>query len=205
MQTQLNNIKFDDNGLVPAIAQDEDTLEVLMLAWMNREALEKTLQGPHATYYSRSRQALWTKGETSGHLQEVVSVRYDCDADAILLRVRQTGPACHTGARNCFFNVLKDEGPGADASILGELFGVIEDRKKNPREGSYTNKLFTGGLDRILKKVGEEAGEVIIAAKNEDSEEIAYEAADLIYHLFVLLSEQGMSPSDVYMQLRTRR
>ena len=205
MQTELDNIKFGADGLVPAIAQDEDTLEVLMLAWMNREALEKTLQGPYATYYSRSRRALWTKGETSGHLQEVVSVRYDCDADAVLLRVRQTGPACHTGARTCFFNALTDGGPGADASILGELFGVIEDRKQNPKEGSYTNKLFTGGLDRILKKVGEEAGEVIIAGKNEDRYEIACEAADLIYHLFVLLSEQGMAPSDVYAQLRRRR
>ena len=205
MQTQLENMNFDANGLVPAIAQDADTLEVLMLAYMNREALEKTLEGPYATYYSRSRQTLWTKGETSGNLQEVLSVRYDCDADTILLRVRQKGVACHTGARTCFFNVLKDDEPFADASILGELFNVIEDRKQNPKEDSYTNKLFTDGLDRILKKVGEEAGEVIIAAKNEDKEEIAYEAADLIYHLCVLLSQQGMTPGYVYDQLKKRR
>lgn len=205
MQTRLDEVRFGPDGLVPAIAQDEDTLEVLMLAYMNREALEKTLEGPHATYYSRSRQKLWTKGETSGHLQRVVSVRYDCDADTVLLRVRQTGPACHTGARTCFFNVLKEGGPEADASILGELFNVIEDRKQNPKEASYTNRLLSGGPDRILKKIGEEAGEVIIAGKNEDSAEIAYEAADLIYHLFVLLSSQGMAPADVYAQLRKRR
>ncbi|MFZ5975940.1 MAG: bifunctional phosphoribosyl-AMP cyclohydrolase/phosphoribosyl-ATP diphosphatase HisIE [Bacillota bacterium] len=205
MHTQLENIKFGTDGLVPVITQDVDTLEVLMFAYMNREALEITLKGPYATYFSRSRQALWTKGETSGNLQEVVSVRYDCDADTVLLRVRQRGVACHTGARTCFFNVLKDLETLPDASVLGELFHVIEDRKANPKEGSYTNKLFTGGLDRILKKVGEEAGEVIIAAKNEDQEEIAYEAADLIYHLFVLLSQQSMTPGHVYEQLRKRQ
>lgn len=200
----LEDIKFGPDGLVPAIAQDAESLEVLMLAWMDREALEKTVKGPYATYYSRSRKELWVKGATSGNLQEVVSVRYDCDADAMLVKVRQKGVACHTGARSCFFNAVKG-GDVADASILGELFAVIEDRKANPREGSYTNKLLTGGLDRILKKVGEEAGEVIIAGKNEDPDEIAYEAADLIYHLFVLLAQQGMTPGDVYAKLRERR
>lgn len=206
MPTRLDDIKFDANGLVPVIAQDAETLEVLMLAYMDREALEKTIKGPYATYYSRSRQTLWTKGETSGNVQEVSSLRYDCDADTLLLKVRQKGVACHTGARTCFFNPLREEdGRFADASILGELFAVIEDRKQNPKQGSYTNKLFTGGLDRILKKVGEEAGEVIIAGKNEDSAEIAYEAADLIYHLFVLLSQQGMTPGQVYEELKKRR
>lgn len=201
----LNEIKFDENGLVPAIAQDVNTMEVLMLAYMNKEALQKTLEGPYATYYSRSRQSLWVKGETSKNVQEVVSVSYDCDGDTILVRVKQTGVACHTGARTCFHNLLTKPEEKTDASVLGELFNVIEDRKQNPVEGSYTNKLFVGGLDRILKKVGEEAGEVIIAAKNEDKAEIAYEAADLMYHLFVTLAQQGMTPADIYDELKKRR
>ena len=201
----LENVKFGPDGLIPAIAQDVESLEVLMLAYMNAEALQKTLAGPYATYYSRSRQELWVKGETSGNLQEVVSVELDCDGDAVLVKVRPKGPACHTGARSCFFTGLREGKDQADASILGELFSVIEDRKKNPKAGSYTNKLFTGGLDRILKKVGEEAGEVIIGGKNEDPAEIAYESADLVYHLLVLLSQQGMTPGDVYAELKRRR
>lgn len=200
-----DEIKFDEKGLIPAIAQDADTMEVLMLAYMNEEALKKTLEGPYATYFSRSRQQLWVKGETSGNLQQVVSVRYDCDGDAILVRVRQKGAACHTGEKSCFYRLAGEYDEPEDARILGELFNVIQDRKEHPSENSYTNKLFLRGLDRIIQKVGEESIEVVIAGKNQNSEEISYEAADLFYHLWVLLAASDMKPSDIYAQLRKRR
>lgn len=228
----MHEIKFDDRGLVPAIAQDVRTDEVLMLAWMNRESLQRTLETGRAHYYSRSRQALWLKGETSGHFQDVRSISCDCDGDTLLLRVEQTGAACHTGHRSCFYRKFEASGfkteeqkSGSDAGetktaepvpaeipsglsgsdVLQEVFSVIKDRQAHPREGSYTNYLFGKGLDKILKKIGEEASETIIAAKNGDMDEIKAEISDLLYHIMVLLAERGMTPEDVYGELRGRR
>lgn len=227
----LNEIKFDDRGLIPAIAQDVRTDEVLMLAWMNRESLEKTLETGRAHYYSRSRQALWLKGETSGHFQNVRSLSYDCDGDTLLLKVEQTGAACHTGHRSCFYRKFEASGFKAEEpkngagrveeaaepasadepsgisgpDVLQEVFSVIKDRQAHPREGSYTNYLFDKGLDKILKKIGEEASETIIAAKNGGRDEIKAEISDLLYHIMVLLAERGMTPEDVYRELQGRR
>lgn len=214
----LDEIKFDAQGLVPTVIQEIGSGEVLMLAYMNREALEKTINESEAWYYSRSRQALWHKGETSGHIQRVKEIRYDCDADTILLKVEQTGAACHTGHHSCFYRdasgqevIAKEQdmtvvynapaGPG----IIQELYQVILDRQQKMPEGSYTTYLFTKGLDKICKKVGEEAAEVIIAAKNQDKEEIIYEVSDLIYHLMVLGVQAGVRPEDIYTQLKSRR
>lgn len=192
-------------GLVPAIAQDVHTGEVLMLAYMDREALEKTLETGYAHYHSRSRDALWKKGETSGHTQRVLSVRLDCDRDALLLLVEQKGAACHTGSRTCFFSPLKEQQNAPDPQILFTLRDVIRSRRENPAEGSYTNYLFEKGIDKILKKVGEESAEVIIAAKNEGTAELQYETADLLYHLLVLLEEKGLALEAVLGELRGRR
>ena len=174
----LSMIRWNEQGLVPAIAQDAVDGTVLMLAWMNEASLQLTLETGFATYYSRSRQQLWKKGETSGHVQEVLTVKYDCDADAILLTVRQTGPACHTGARSCLFKDLKkadeDELP-ATSHILEQVYRVIEDRKEHPQEGSYTNYLLEKGIEKICKKVGEESSETIIAAMKNSKEEVTYE------------------------------
>ena len=204
----LSAIKFNDQGLVPAIAQDAATGEVLMLAWMNEESLRLTLETGWATYFSRSRQQLWKKGETSGHTQRVLGVKYDCDGDAILLTVEQTGPACHTGARSCFFNDLmtpdEDDLP-ATAAILEQVYAVIADRKEHPQEGSYTNYLLGKGIEKICKKLGEEASESIIAAMKNNREEVTYEAADLLYHLLVLLYDRGVTPADVWAELARRR
>lgn len=190
-------------GLVPAIAQDAHTGEVLMLAYMDEEAMEKTLSTGFAHYHSRSRDALWKKGESSGNVQRVVSVRLDCDRDAVLLLVEQEGNACHTGARSCFFNTVKD---GEDDSrILFDLAEVLADRRKHPAAGSYTNYLFDKGIDKILKKVGEESAEVIIAAKNPGTEELRYESADLLYHLLVLFEEKGLDLREVFAELKGRR
>ena len=204
----LSMIRWNEQGLVPAIAQDALDGTVLMLAWMNEASLQLTLETGFATYYSRSRQQLWKKGETSGHVQEVLAVKYDCDADAILLTVRQTGPACHTGARSCFFNDLKkadeDELP-ATSHILEQVYRVIEDRKEHPQEGSYTNYLLEKGIEKICKKVGEESSETIIAAMKNSKEEVTYEAADLLYHLLVLCYDRGVTPSDLWEELARRR
>lgn len=213
----LEEIKFDGQGLVPVVVQEAGSSAVLMLAYMNREALELTLNQGQAWYYSRSRQQLWRKGETSGHVQSVKGIRYDCDSDAVLLQVEQTGPACHTGHHSCFYRNAQGEeleagqditavyqalvGPG----IIHELYQVILDRQQKMPEGSYTTYLFTKGLDKICKKVGEEAAEVIIAAKNKDNEEITYEISDLIYHLMVLGVQAGVTPEDIYAQLQARR
>ena len=204
----LSAIKFNDQGLVPAIAQDAATGEVLMLAWMNEESLRLTLETGFATYFSRSRQQLWKKGETSGHTQRVLGVKYDCDGDTLLLTVEQTGPACHTGARSCFFNDLmtpdEDDLP-ATAAILEQVYAVIADRKEHPQEGSYTNYLLGKGIEKICKKLGEEASESIIAAMKNNREEVTYEAADLLYHLLVLLYDRGVTPADVWAELARRR
>ena len=196
------DVKYNKEGLVPAIAQDIATGEVLMLAYMNEEALNLTLATNIAHYYSRSRKKLWKKGETSGNIQEVKGLYYDCDKDAILLKVNQKGVACHTGTYSCFFNEVKASKDYKNT--IGDLYKVILDRKSNPQEGSYTNYLFNEGIDKILKKVGEESAEVIIGAKNS-KEELIYESSDLIYHLLVLLVNQGVSLGDVYEELNKRK
>ena len=204
----MSKIKFDGNGLVPAIAQDARTGRVLMLAYMNAQSLQMTLDSGYATYFSRSRQQLWRKGETSGHTQRVLEMRYDCDGDALLLTVEQEGPACHTGEISCFHNPIltadaDDLPPTAD--VVQQVYDVICDRKEHPREGSYTNYLLDKGVEKICKKVGEEASETIIAAMKRSKPEVCYEAADLVYHLLVLLFEQGVTPDDLWTELARRR
>jgi phosphoribosyl-AMP cyclohydrolase / phosphoribosyl-ATP pyrophosphohydrolase len=204
-------IKYDDKGLVPVIAQDVYTGAVLMLAYANEEAVRKTAETKKAHYFSRSRNKLWQKGETSGNVQEVRDILIDCDGDALIYKVVQSGPSCHTGNATCFFESLlcrdkdgAEDSPGSVA-VLKEVFNVIIDRKNNPKEDSYTNYLFDKGIDKILKKVGEEAAETIIAAKNNDPAEIALEVSDLVYHLMVMLADRGMTPEAVYRELENRR
>lgn len=207
----LDTIKFDENGLVPAVLQDAKTGQVLMVAYMNREALEKTISSGKAVFYSRSRQKLWLKGETSGHYMNVESLRADCDMDCLLLKVTPEGPACHTGKTSCFYRELsadkfvENEECDNKAVVLQEVYETISDRKKNKKEGSYTNYLFEKGLDKILKKIGEEATEVIIGAKNAGTDEACYEIGDLLYHLMVLMVEKGMSWDDVFRELEKRQ
>jgi phosphoribosyl-AMP cyclohydrolase / phosphoribosyl-ATP pyrophosphohydrolase len=201
------NIRFDEKGLVPAIVQDVETKEVLTLAYMNQESLTKTLETGETWFYSRSRQELWHKGATSGNTQSVVSVKYDCDQDAVLVLVEPKGPACHTGAVSCFTEGVVSERAAsslADYQILQSLEKLILEREKERPEGAYTTYLFEKGVDKILKKVGEEASEVIIAAKNRDKEELKWEAADLLYHLQVLLVEQGLPLKEVLKTLEER-
>ena len=200
----IKNLKFDDKGLIPAIAQDVDTKEVLMLAYMNEESIRKTLEEKKACYYSRSRQELWTKGLTSGNIQEVKGLYYDCDADSILVLVKQTGVACHTGNYSCFFNPIMEKENIDTKDVLEKLYSLLEDRKVNPVDGSYTNYLFDKGSDKILKKVGEESAEVIIAAKNESKEEITYEISDLVYHTLVLMVNSGIKIEDIKKELISR-
>ncbi len=200
----LDGVHFGADGLVPAIAQDARTGEVLMQAYMNAESLRMTLESGYATYFSRSRWQLWRKGETSGHTQRVIRLSYDCDGDSILMQVEQIGPACHTGARSCFFNpVLEGDMPAAP-SILETIEATIADRAQNPKEGSYTNYLLDKGVEKICKKVGEEASETIIAAVKGDADGLAGEAADLLYHLTVLLYAQGVPLQDVWEVLKKR-
>ena len=199
----IEQIKFDEKGLVPAIIQDYYTKEVLTLAYMNKESLEITLRDKKTCFFSRSRQELWLKGETSGNYQHVVSVKYDCDADALLVEVKKDGPACHTGAESCFFNSLF-EAEDYSSFTPEKLYELIKDRKINPNEKSYTTYLFEKGLDKILKKVGEECAEVIIGAKNNDNDELRYEIADLYYHTLVLMIEQGLTIQDVKDELAKR-
>ena len=202
----IDSVKFDEKGLVPVVVQDVKTNAVLMVAYMNREALLQTLETGGMVYYSRSRGKLWRKGETSGHFQTLKELKIDCDGDTLLALVSQEGPACHTGRYSCFFESLYGEGDNTGGyGVIDELFGVISDRKANPKEGSYTNYLFDKGIDKILKKVGEEAAEVIIAAKNGSADEIRYETADLVYHLLVMLSERGLTPGEVFAALEKRR
>jgi len=200
-----DTIKFDEKGLVPAIIQDAETLEVLTLAYMNKESLEKTLETGETWFYSRSRQELWHKGATSGNTQAVVSIKYDCDQDALLVLVNPQGPACHTGAVSCFSGGVTERNTElSDLQILAALEKVILDREKERPEGAYTTYLFEKGVDKILKKVGEEAAEVIIAAKNRSHEELKWEAADLLYHLQVLLVEQNLPLKEVLKTLKER-
>lgn len=214
---RIEELKFDAQGLIPAIIQDVRTKDVLMMAYMNRESLEKTLTTGTTWFYSRSRGKLWQKGETSGHYQYVKEASYDCDADTLLFKVEQVGVACHEGFASCFHYDLRDgqaagepaQDPasvyGSGPAILNELFRVIADRKQNPQEGSYTTYLFTKGQDKILKKVGEEAAETIIASKNHSKDEVVYEMADLWYHCLVLLANHGFAPRDIFAELAKRR
>ena len=203
----FEEFKLNSDGLIPVIAQDYKTGDVLMMAYMNKEAYEKTLETGTMTYFSRSRQSLWVKGETSGHYQYVQELIIDCDKDTILAKVKQIGVACHTGSPNCFFTPLykKEYDSVNPLKILEEDYNIIVDRKNNPREGSYTNYLFDSGVDKILKKVGEEATEIIIAAKNPNPEEIKYEMADFLYHAMVLMVEKGVTWDDVVRELANRR
>ncbi|GAA6741039.1 bifunctional phosphoribosyl-AMP cyclohydrolase/phosphoribosyl-ATP diphosphatase HisIE [Thermus oshimai] len=187
----LSQVRFDEGGLVPVVVQDARTGEVLTLAYANREALEETLRTRRSTFYSRSRKALWRKGETSGHVQEVVEVLLDCDGDAVVYRVLPHGPACHTGERSCFHRALLPGNPPL-GFVLAQVYATIEERLKILPEGSYVARLHREGLDRILKKIGEEAGEVMIAAKNHNPEELRHEAADLLFHLLLVLAEEGV-------------
>lgn len=201
----LETIKFDEKGLVTAVAQDYLTNQVLMVAYMDKEALEITLREKRACYYSRSRQQLWRKGETSGHFQNLKSLYYDCDADAILMKVEQLGNACHTGEYSCFFNEVYSENKTNETSILNQVIDQIKDRKANPKEGSYTNYLFSKGLDKILKKIGEESSEVIIAAKNKSKNELVMEMCDLIYHSLVLMVSENITFQDIETELKNRQ
>ncbi|MEG0309492.1 MAG: bifunctional phosphoribosyl-AMP cyclohydrolase/phosphoribosyl-ATP diphosphatase HisIE, partial [Eubacterium sp.] len=182
MNTEIK-LKYNHHGLIPAVLQDYYTRQVLMVAYMNEESLAKTLETGNATFWSRSRKELWTKGETSGHFQEVVAIDYDCDADTLLIQVLPKGPACHTGNTSCFYRNLytNTEKLTGNVDILHILANQVQDRKDNPVEGSYTNYLFDKGLDKILKKVGEECTEIVIAAKNKEKEEIKYEISDFLY------------------------
>ncbi len=200
----VSAIRYDARGLVPAIAQDAYTGEVLMQAYMNAESLQATLASGYATYWSRSRQELWRKGATSGHLQRVIRLSYDCDADSILLQVEQTGPACHTGHRSCFHHPVIEGDMPATSAILDTIEATIADRAANPRPGSYTNYLLDKGAEKISKKVGEEATETVIAAMKGDADGLAGEAADLLYHLAVLLHQQGVPLRDVWEMLKKR-
>ena len=199
-------MKTNEQGLIPCIVQDYKNDQVLMMAWMNRESFQKTLETGRMTYYSRSRQSLWVKGETSGHFQYVKSMAVDCDNDTLLARVSQIGAACHTGNRSCFYRTLV-ETTSDDTNplhVFQDVYNVILDRKEHPKEGSYTNYLFDKGIDKILKKVGEENTEIIIAAKNPDPEEIKYEISDYLYHLMVLMAERGVTWDDITSELARR-
>ncbi len=212
----IKTIKFDDKGLVPAIAQDYLTNDVLMLAYMDEEALRKTLSTGRVHYYSRSRKSLWLKGETSGHFQHLKTLRYDCDNDAILVRIDQTGAACHTGHRSCFFseftgNAVIDieqqhrNGPLPDnAGIIDAVYGVILQRKNNPPPKSYVHSLMAKGVAAINAKITEEASEVAEAGKEKKDADVVYEAADLIFHLLVLLGFRDIAIADVYKELSRR-
>ncbi|MCC9022314.1 bifunctional phosphoribosyl-AMP cyclohydrolase/phosphoribosyl-ATP diphosphatase HisIE [Bacillus nakamurai] len=199
---RADELRFNEDGLIPAIVQDAASKEVLTLAYMNRESYVKTIETKETWFYSRSRQELWHKGGTSGNTQAVKGIRYDCDQDALIVLVEPSGPACHTGSYSCF---SPEKAEAADRfSILNELESVIAKRQAEMPEGAYTTYLFREGVDKILKKVGEEASEVIIAAKNRDHEELKWEAADLLYHLLVLLREQALPLDEVLEVLKKR-
>lgn len=209
--TDLSQLNFDQSGLIPVVTQEARTGAVLMQAYADRAALERTLQTREATYYSRSRGEQWVKGRTSGHTQRVLSVQADCDGDSLLYRVEQTGPACHTGEYSCFYRpLLGEDAPGAappDTGLDGTLervYATISERLATLPEGSYVARLHAGGLDRVLKKISEEAGEVLLAAKNADRAELSTEVADLLFHTLFAMAEVGVSPADVAAVLRGR-
>ncbi len=199
----IDELKFDEKGLIPAIVTDVETGEVLTLAYMNRESLRISMEEGRTCFWSRSRQEFWRKGETSGNVQHIVSITADCDGDALTVRVRKDGPACHTGAESCFHNpIWRSEEP--EPFSLQGLYDLLLDRKAKLPEGSYTTYLFQKGLDKILKKVGEESTEVIIAGKAEDKKETIYEIADLSYHVLVLMAELGITVDEVRAELASR-
>ncbi len=215
-EVDISMIKFDDNGLVPAVVQEENG-QVLMLAYMNAESLQKTIETGYTWFYSRSRKRLWNKGEESGNKQKVREISYDCDGDTLLIKVHQTGVACHTGTYTCFSGrklveekekslaLVEPEPETSLATVLNDLYNVIQERQLNPVEGSYTNYLFEKGQDKILKKVGEEAVETVIASKNNKSEEVLYEMGDLWYHCLVLLAYHELTPDQLLDELMSRR
>ena len=198
----IETLKYDDKGLIPAIVTDVDTGKVLMLAYMNAESLRISIEEGRTCFWSRSRGELWRKGETSGNVQHIVSIKADCDKDALLVTVRKDGPACHTGARSCFFEEIYRS--GAEPFSLDSLYRLINDRKANRKPGSYTTYLFDKGSDKMLKKIGEESTEVIIAGKSGDNTETVYEIADLAYHVMVLMAERGITPDDIKKELASR-
>jgi len=206
MLMKMEALKWNEQGLIPAVVQEFTNKKVLMLAYMNEESLQKTIDTGETWFYSRSRDALWHKGETSGNFQEVKRIRYDCDGDTLLIEVIQKGVACHTGNYTCFYNDIQDNVKEDDLEpeIIPMLVDIIKDRRKNPREGSYTKYLFDKGIDKILKKIGEESAEVIIAAKNPDNGELIYELADLVYHALVLMELRGVSIDEIKMELTGR-
>ena len=202
----FEDFKLNNDGMIPCITQDYKTGQVLMLAYMTKESFEKTIASGKMCYYSRSRQELWTKGDTSGHYQYVKSLSIDCDNDTILAKVAQIGAACHTGNRSCFYRdlVKKEYDDTNPLLVFEEVYNTILDRKDHPKEGSYTNYLFDKGVDKILKKVGEEATEIVIAAKNPDSDELKYEICDFLYHMMVLMAQQDVSWKEITDELATR-
>jgi len=203
----FEELKTNADGLIPVIVQDDKTDEVLMLAYMNKEAYDTTIKTGQMTYYSRSRKSQWVKGETSGHFQYVKSLTVDCDLDTILAKVTQIGPACHTGNKTCFFNSIMDKGEQKSDNplhVFQDVYDVIMDRKLHPKEGSYTNYLFDKGVDKILKKLGEEATEIVIAAKNPNPNEIKYEISDFLYHMMVLMAEKGVTWEEIVEDLAKR-
>jgi phosphoribosyl-ATP pyrophosphohydrolase/phosphoribosyl-AMP cyclohydrolase len=211
MTTSFDNLKYDERGLIPAIVQDAHTREVLTLAYVNAESLRRTVEERETWFWSRSRNELWHKGATSGNIQRVVDIRPDCDKDAVLILVEPEGPACHTGARTCFSADVEEKDlrePRQPVEQIGEtlvnLFQVITSRRAERPEGSYTTYLFEQGLDKILKKIGEEAAETIIAAKNTEEGPLVSETSDLIYHLLVLLSERGITLEQISAELQVR-
>lgn len=203
---EFSELKLNPSGLIPVIVQDYKTNEVLMLAYMNKEAFNHTVKSGRMTYYSRSRKELWIKGETSGHYQYLKSLTVDCDKDTLLAKVEQIGAACHTGSRSCFFQQIvgNDYDTTNPLQVFESVYGTIVNRKENPKEGSYTNYLFDKGIDKILKKVGEEATEIVIAAKNPNPEEIKYEISDFLYHVMVLMVERGITWEDITRELAER-
>ena len=213
MKVPIEQIKFDERGLVPVVVQDFNTRQVLTVAYMNAESLSRTVETKETWFFSRSRASLWHKGETSGHTQRVTDILVDCDSDALTILVEPNGPACHTGKQTCFHNELKEAelseetaGRASDrGAVLSELYALIETRKRERPAGSYTTYLFDQGLDKILKKVGEESSETIIAAKNKDASLLAGEVSDLLYHLLVLMVERGVTLEQVCAELRRRR
>jgi phosphoribosyl-AMP cyclohydrolase / phosphoribosyl-ATP pyrophosphohydrolase len=206
--SDLSMLQFNEQGLIPAVVQDAANGQVLMLAYMNRESLEKTLATGITHYWSRSRSTLWQKGETSGHIQRVREIRYDCDADALLVMVDQQGMACHTGERSCFFNHLPESphqaNPPVTDTLLSQLYDVILDRKQRPPQHSYVASLIARGQDQVLKKVVEEAAEVVLASKNGHADDILYEMADLWFHALVVLGWHNLAPHGVLQELQRR-
>ncbi|MBN1778315.1 MAG: bifunctional phosphoribosyl-AMP cyclohydrolase/phosphoribosyl-ATP diphosphatase HisIE [Clostridiales bacterium] len=203
IQAIESKLKFDENGLIPVVVQDYATHEVLTLAYMNRESLRISLTEGRTCFYSRSRKCLWRKGETSGNVQKIVAMRVDCDQDALVVEVKKAGPACHTGAESCFFNELYRDEEVKPFSIR-ELYEIIQNRKTDPKQGSYTSYLFEKGMEKIIKKVGEESTEVIIAAAKGEKTETVYELGDLVYHALVMMAEMGISYEDMITELAKR-